>query len=290
MPGMHGHYTAVTALQKADLLVVDRRALRRPRHRQPGHRSRRTRRSSTSTSTRRRSGRTARADVPIVGDAKDVTRRDGPRAREGAGGAAASPDRSPWLATLQRLAASGSRCATRRRTAGRSSRSSSSTASYEATHGDATIVSGVGQHQMWASQHYKFTRPRQWINSGGLGTMGFAVPAALGAKVGAAGPARSWPIDGDGCFQMTAQELATSTTENIPIVVAILNNGYLGHGPPVAGAVLRRALLAGAPDPGRARLREARRGVRRGRHARRDAGRRRRRCWTRRCRSPTGAS
>ena len=98
---------------------------------------------------------------------------------------------------------------------------------YEATRGEATIVSGVGQHQMWASQHYKFTRPRQWINSGGLGTMGFAVPAAIGAKIG--NPDQLVvAVDGDGCFQMTAQELATSTTEHIPIVVAIINNGYLG--------------------------------------------------------------
>jgi acetolactate synthase I/II/III large subunit len=80
---------------------------------------------------------------------------------------------------------------------------------------------------MWASQFYRFSRPRQWINSGGLGTMGFAVPAALGAKVGRPDQ-RVVAIDGDGCFQMTSQELATATTENIPIVVAIVNNGHLG--------------------------------------------------------------
>ncbi len=80
---------------------------------------------------------------------------------------------------------------------------------------------------MWTSQFYRFKRPRQFVNSGGLGTMGFAVPAALGAKVARPGE-RVVAIDGDGCFQMTAQELATSTTEQIPIVVAIINNGYLG--------------------------------------------------------------
>jgi acetolactate synthase-1/2/3 large subunit len=91
-----------------------------------------------------------------------------------------------------------------------------------------TIVSaGVGQHQMWASQYWQFEEPGTWINSGGAGTMGFGVPAAIGAKVGR--PDRTvWCIDGDGCFQMTAQELVTARSEGIPIKVAILNNAYLG--------------------------------------------------------------
>ena len=91
-----------------------------------------------------------------------------------------------------------------------------------------TIVpSGVGQHQMWAAQHWKFEEPGTWINSGGAGTMGFGLPAAIGAKVGR--PDRTvWCIDGDGCFQMTAQELVTARIEGIPIKVAILNNAYLG--------------------------------------------------------------
>ena len=91
-----------------------------------------------------------------------------------------------------------------------------------------TIVSsGVGQHQMWASQFWKFEEPGTWINSGGAGTMGFGVPSAIGAKVGR--PDRTvWCIDGDGCFQMTAQELVTARAEGIPIKVAILNNAYLG--------------------------------------------------------------
>ena len=93
---------------------------------------------------------------------------------------------------------------------------------------DGTIlVAGVGQHQMWASQYWRFTEPYTWVNSGGLGTMGFAVPAAIGAKVGR--PDRTvWAVDGDGCFQMTAQELVTASSERIPIKVAILNNAYLG--------------------------------------------------------------
>jgi acetolactate synthase I/II/III large subunit len=89
------------------------------------------------------------------------------------------------------------------------------------------VTSGVGQHQMWASQYWQFEEPGTWVNSGGAGTMGFGVPAAIGAKVGR--PDRTvWCIDGDGCFQMTAQELVTARSEGIPIKVAILNNAYLG--------------------------------------------------------------
>jgi acetolactate synthase I/II/III large subunit len=92
---------------------------------------------------------------------------------------------------------------------------------------EATYVAGVGQHQMWAAQFVQYERPNAWINSGGLGTMGFSVPAAMGAK--AAEPERTvWAIDGDGCFQMTNQELATCVINNIPIKVAIINNSSLG--------------------------------------------------------------
>jgi acetolactate synthase-1/2/3 large subunit len=89
------------------------------------------------------------------------------------------------------------------------------------------VTAGVGQHQMWAAQFWRFEEPGTWINSGGAGTMGFGVPAAIGAKVGR--PERTvWCIDGDGCFQMTAQELVTARAEGVPIKVAILNNAYLG--------------------------------------------------------------
>ena len=95
------------------------------------------------------------------------------------------------------------------------------------TGGDAVLVAGVGQHQMWASQFWRFTEPRRWINSGGLGTMGFAVPAAIGAKAGRPDEV-VYAIDGDGCFQMTLQELITAATEEIPIKVGVINNGAHG--------------------------------------------------------------
>jgi acetolactate synthase I/II/III large subunit len=92
---------------------------------------------------------------------------------------------------------------------------------------DGVYVAGVGQHQMWAAHFIRYENPNTWINSGGLGTMGFAVPAAMGAKVGRP-DATVWAIDGDGCFQMTNQELATCALEGIPIKVAVINNASLG--------------------------------------------------------------
>jgi acetolactate synthase-1/2/3 large subunit len=224
MPGMHGSYTAVTAMQKSDLLIAI------------GSRfdDRVTGNLATFAAGAKvihvdidpaEIGKNRAADVPIVGDARDVTAalaRELARAQEHRG----APDRSAWLETLRSW---------QEQFPYRYSQDDGGPLKpqfvvdriYEATGGEATVVAGVGQHQMWASQHYRFTRPRQWINSGGLGTMGFAVPAALGAKVGRPDDL-VFAIDGDGCFQMTAQELATSTTENIPIVVGIINNAYLG--------------------------------------------------------------
>jgi acetolactate synthase-1/2/3 large subunit len=98
---------------------------------------------------------------------------------------------------------------------------------YEATGGDAIVTSDVGQHQMWAAQHYHFDQPRRWINSGGLGTMGFGLPAALGAQVGCP-DATVVCIAGDGSIQMNIQELATCSQDKIPVKVFIMNNGYLG--------------------------------------------------------------
>ncbi|MFC1920393.1 biosynthetic-type acetolactate synthase large subunit [Chloroflexota bacterium] len=98
---------------------------------------------------------------------------------------------------------------------------------YDITKGEATIVTGVGQHQMWAAQHYLYDKPNTLISSGGLGTMGFGLPAAIGAKIGC--PEKIvWCIDGDGSFQMTLQELATIAQERTAVKIAVLNNGYLG--------------------------------------------------------------
>ncbi|MFO7779352.1 MAG: thiamine pyrophosphate-dependent enzyme, partial [Nitriliruptoraceae bacterium] len=99
---------------------------------------------------------------------------------------------------------------------------------YDTWGDDAVYVAGVGQHQMWVSQYIPWTRAGQWINSGGLGTMGFAVPAAIGAKAGVGRDTPVVAIDGDGCFQMTFQEIASAVQHDIPVVFVVINNGYLG--------------------------------------------------------------
>ncbi|KJE77505.1 acetolactate synthase large subunit [Ferrimicrobium acidiphilum] len=220
MPGMHGNFTAVTSLQQADLVIA------------LGSRfdDRVTGKVDAFAAKARiihvdidpaELGKVRRPDVPIVGDVKSVIpeiTRHLP---------AEAPDLSEWIAQLRAWkeqypysyepslpgAAIKPQYVVERISA--------------LAPADTVVVSGVGQHQMWASQYFKFERPNSWINSGGLGTMGFAVPAAIGAKTGRP-QSTVWAIDGDGCFQMTAQELVTATAERIPIKVAILNNGYLG--------------------------------------------------------------
>ena len=224
MPGMHGVYTAVTAMQKADLLVAI------------GARfdDRVTGQLSTFAPDAKivhvdidpaEIGKNRVADVPIVGDCKDVTakflaeltkRQD----EEGI------PDRSAWFAQLAEW--QRQHPLSYEQPADGPLKAQYAIERLRAHAGDdAIVVAGVGQHQMWASQFWSFEKPRTWINSGGLGTMGFAVPAALGAAAGKP-DRRVIAIDGDGCFQMTSQELATSTTEKIPFVTAIINNASLG--------------------------------------------------------------
>ena len=172
-------------------------------------------------------GKVRRPDVPIVGDCRLVIEELVVAVRDLLEGGAAFPDRSAWKQTIsgwQEKFPSRTSSPSRAR---RSSPSSSSSGCATLTPDDTIVASGVGQHQMWTSQYWKFNHPYTWVNSGGLGTMGFSVPAAIGAKVGR--PDRMvWAVDGDGCFQMTAQELVTATSERIPIKVAILNNAYLG--------------------------------------------------------------
>jgi acetolactate synthase I/II/III large subunit len=225
MPGMHGCYTAVTAMQRADLLVslgarFDDRV---------------TGQLSTFAAKAKivhadidpaEIGKNRTADVPIVGDVRDIIAKLVTELRRQQEERQGVPDRSAWLRTL---AAWKERYPLRYEQPddGLLKPQFAIDRLYALTGGDAIVVAGVGQHQMWASQFWRFNEPRTWINSGGLGTMGFAVPAALGAKTGRP-DRRVIAIDGDGCFQMTAQELATSTTEGIPFITAIMNNAYLG--------------------------------------------------------------
>ncbi|MBW3546933.1 MAG: acetolactate synthase large subunit [Actinobacteria bacterium] len=226
MPGMHGNYTAVTAMQEADLLVAlgsrfDDRVTGKVDGFAPEAKIVHVDIDPAEL------GKVRRADVPIVGDCRLVIEELVQAVRALMSGGVQPPDRSPWDATIRgwqeryplayEPSAEGN--ALKPQMVLEHLRDS--------TPDDTIVVSGVGQHQMWASQYWRFNHPYTWVNSGGLGTMGFAVPAAIGAKVGR--PDRMvWAVDGDGCFQMTAQELVTATAERIPIKVAILNNAYLG--------------------------------------------------------------
>ena len=224
MPGMHGNYTAITAMQQSDLLIAlgsrfDDRVTGKVGAFAPDAKIIHVDIDPAEL------GKVRRPDVPIVGDCRQVIEelikavRSAQEKRE-------RPDLSEWDRTI-------------------SGWQHDFPLRYEQPEGgtlkpqyvieslrdhtpdDTIVASGVGQHQMWTSQFWKFNHPYTWVNSGGLGTMGFAVPAAIGAKVGM--PERMvWAVDGDGCFQMTAQELVTASSERIPVKIAILNNAYLG--------------------------------------------------------------
>jgi len=224
MPGMHGTVAAVGAMQRADVIVAlgarfDDRVTGQLSTFAPGatviH----------ADIDPAEIGKNRVADVPIVGDALEViTELITAVGLEQAAGVVA--DLTAWWAELDDLRetfplgydwpADGSL-----------------SPQYvierlgKIAGPDAIYAAGVGQHQMWAAQFISYEKPGTWLNSGGLGTMGYAVPAAMGAKMGCP-DAVVWAIDGDGCFQMTNQELATCAIENIPIKVAIINNGNLG--------------------------------------------------------------
>ncbi len=224
MPGMHGTVSAVAALQRSDLLVAlgtrfDDRVTGKLDSFAPDAKV------IHADIDPAEIGKNRHADVPIVGDVKavitdliEVLRRDG----------AAGTERrlDSWWEYLRGIQA------TYPLSYGPQSDGSLSPEFVIETLGkmagsDAVYVAGVGQHQMWAAQFISYENPKTWINSGGLGTMGFAVPAAMGAKMGRP-EAEVWAIDGDGCFQMTNQELATCAIEGVPIKVALINNGNLG--------------------------------------------------------------
>jgi acetolactate synthase-1/2/3 large subunit len=223
MPGMHGTVPAVLALQESDLLVA------------VGARfdDRVTGKASLFAPDAKvvhididpaEIGKIRIAEVPIVGDAKEVLGDLAAAFRE-LGPQPATPYASWWqrLRELQREFPLGYS----KTSDGLLSPQHVITRIGELSGPEAVYASGVGQHQMWAAQFIKYERPNAWLNSGGAGTMGYGVPAAMGAKVSQ--PDRVvWAIDGDGCFQMTNQELATCVINDIPIKVAIINNSSLG--------------------------------------------------------------
>ena len=223
MPGMHGSVAAVTTLQKSDLLIT------------LGARfdDRVTGKLSTFAVNAKvihcdvdpaEIGKNRFADVPVIGDLKHTLIALIPALK--AALAKNRPDLSTWLRQVNNLKSTYP--------LGYDKPSDGSTSPQyvierigKLSAPDSIYVAGVGQHQMWAAQFVPYELPRTWLNSGGLGTMGYSVPAAMGAKV-AAPDTTVWSIDGDGCFQMTNQELVTCALNNIPIKVAIINNESLG--------------------------------------------------------------
>ncbi len=223
MPGMHGTVAAVTALQKADLLIT------------LGARfdDRVTGKLSTFAVNAKvihadvdpaEIGKNRFADVAVLGDLKNTISALIPALKAALG--KNQPDLTPWLHQMNSLQAAYPLGYDK-------PNDGSLSPQYvierlgKISGPEAIFAAGVGQHQMWASQFVSYENPRTWLNSGGLGTMGYAVPAAMGAKVGAP-DTTVWAIDGDGCFQMTNQELVTCALNNIPIKVAIINNESLG--------------------------------------------------------------
>ena len=224
MPGMHGNFTAITAMQESDLLITlgarfDDRVTGKLDGFAPDAKIIHVDVDPAEL------GKVRDPDVPIVGDCRLVI-EELVKATEKVFAKEQRADISEWIEHIKQnqkdfpLAYD---------------RDDENTVKpqycieqiYAASPDDTILVSGVGLHQMYASQYWTFNYPYTWINSGGLGTMGFSVPAAIGAKV--AKPDRMvWAIDGDGCFQMTAQELVTAAIEKIPVKIAILNNSYLG--------------------------------------------------------------
>jgi acetolactate synthase-1/2/3 large subunit len=226
MPGMHGNATAVTALQKCDVMInigarFDDRVTGRLSAFAPDAKV------IHIDIDPAEQGKVRRPDIPIVGDAKYCIEEIVKAIKDLLAAGTVQADTGAWKSRI-----SGWReqfpLSYEPSEPGEALKPQFCLEQLRDSAPEGTIlVSGVGQHQMWSSQYWKFNEPYSWVNSGGLGTMGFSIPAAIGAKVGR--PDRTvWAVDGDGCFQMTAQELVTATVERIPIKVAILNNSYLG--------------------------------------------------------------
>jgi acetolactate synthase I/II/III large subunit len=226
MPGMHGNYTAITSMQQSDLLInlgarFDDRVTGKLSGFAPNSKI------IHADIDPAELGKVRKPDVSLVGDAKHTIIELIRAIKDLRNGGSEFPDRAVWKQAISGWQENfpvhydphvpGD--ALKPQFVLEKLRDSSDE--------DCILVSGVGQHQMWSSQYWKFNHPYTWVNSGGLGTMGFSVPAAIGAKVGAPDK-QVWAIDGDGCFQMTNQELTTAAIERIPVKVAILNNSYLG--------------------------------------------------------------
>lgn len=224
MPGMHGTVAAVTSLQKSDLLIslgarFDDRVTGKLSSFAPDATVVHADIDPAEISKNRR------ADVPIVGDCREVI-ADLVVAMQAEHDSGRAGDYGSWWEQLERWRSTYP--------LGYDQPADGSLSPQyvverlgQAVGPDGVYVAGVGQHQMWAAQFISYEKPYTWVNSGGLGTMGYAVPAAMGAKLGRP-DAAVWAIDGDGCFQMTNQELATCALEGIPIKVAVINNGNLG--------------------------------------------------------------
>jgi acetolactate synthase I/II/III large subunit len=226
MPGMHGNATAVTAMQKSDLLITlgarfdDRITGKVDAFAQQA-------KVIHVDIDPAEQGKVRRPEVPIVGDAKYVIEEIIAEIKAMVAAGTVQADTSAWKSKV-----SGWReqfpMTYEQSEPGEALKPQYCIEELNRLAAPHTIVSsGVGQHQMYTSQFFEFNEPYTWVNSGGLGTMGFSIPAAIGAK--AAKPECDvWAVDGDGCFQMTAQELVTATVEGLPIKVLLLNNSYLG--------------------------------------------------------------
>jgi acetolactate synthase-1/2/3 large subunit len=226
MPGMHGNATAITAMQKSDLLI------------NLGARfdDRITGKVSTFAPDAKiihvdidpaEQGKVRRPDVPIVGDCRLVIEELVKTIKEMLANGEVQADISAWKSRVSGWQEQFPMYYSPNEPGEALKPQFCLEKLHELAPAGTILCSGVGQHQMFSSQFWKFEEPYTWVNSGGLGTMGFSIPAAIGAKV--ARPDRTvWAVDGDGCFQMTAQELVTASVERIPIKVAVMNNSYLG--------------------------------------------------------------
>ncbi len=222
MPGMHGTVAAVAALQRSDLLITlgarfDDRVTGQLATFAPGAKV------IHADIDPAEIGKNRIADVPIVGDAREVI---GELVETLRASTDPRPELTAWWNQLDGIRSTYP-LGYDRPADGALSPELVIERIGRAAGPDAIYCAGVGQHQMWAAQFISYEKPRTWLNSGGLGTMGYAVPAAMGAKMGLP-EAEVWAIDGDGCFQMTNQELATCAIEGVPIKVAVINNGNLG--------------------------------------------------------------